>query len=96
MHAFLCRSVDHFPIAIPAVGNWIRLRRLEVGLSSAKAAALAGLSHHNWRLLEQGWVPNFDERQLRAVAATLEVTFDALDCAIEPLRIHFAGAGERW
>jgi hypothetical protein len=46
-------------------------------------------------LLEQGWVPSFDERLLRSIAATLEVTFDALDCVIEPLRIHFAGADER-
>jgi hypothetical protein len=46
-------------------------------------------------MLEQGWVPSLDERLLRSIAATLEVTFDALDCAIEPLRIHFTGVDER-
>ena len=95
MHAYLRQSSGHFPIAIPAVGNWISRRRQEVGLSRARAAALAGLSHRDWGMLEQGWVPNLDERLLRSIAATLEVTFDALDCAIEPLRMHFAGADER-
>jgi len=95
MHAYLCHSSGYFPVAIPAVGNWIHRRRLEVGLSRVRAATLAGLSHRDWSMLEQGWVPNFDEGLLRSIAATLEVTFDALDCAIEPLRIHFAGADER-
>lgn len=95
MHAYLCHSSGHFPVVIPAVGNWIHRRRLEVGLSRARAATLAGLSHRDWSMLEQGWVPSFDERMLRSIAATLEVTFDALDCVIEPLRIHFAGADER-
>ena len=94
MHAFLYLSSSPFPIPIPAVGNWIRYCRLEIGLSCAKAAALSGLSHRDWRMLEQGWLPGFDERLVRSIAATLEVTFDALDCAIEPLRIHFAGAEE--
>ena len=95
MHAYLCQSSGHLPVAIPAFGNWIHRRRLEVGLSRARAAALAGRSHRDWGMLEQGWVPNLDERLLRSIAATLEVTFDALDCAIEPLRMHFAGADER-
>jgi transcriptional regulator with XRE-family HTH domain len=94
MHAYLHQSFNNFPIPVPAVGAWIRHRRLELGLSCAKAASLAGLSHRDWHMLEQGSVPNFDERLLRSIAATLEVTFDALDCAIEPLRSHFAGAGE--
>lgn len=95
MHAHLRHLWGHLPVAIPAFGNWIHRRRLEVGLSRSKAAALAGLSHRDWSMLEQGWVPSFDERLLRSIAATLEVTYDALDCAIEPLRIHFAGADER-
>jgi transcriptional regulator with XRE-family HTH domain len=95
MHAYLRQSTGHFPVAIPAVGNWIHRRRLEVGLSRARAAALAGLSHQDWSLLEHGWVPSFDERLLCSIAATLEVTFDALDCAIEPLRVHFTGVDER-
>jgi transcriptional regulator with XRE-family HTH domain len=95
MHAYLRQSSGHFPVAIPAVGNWIRRRRLEVGLSRARAAALAGLSHRDWSMLEQGWVPSFDERLLRSIAATIEVTFDTLDSAIEPLRLHFEGADER-
>lgn len=90
MHAYLRQSSGHFPVAVPAFGNWIYRRRLEVGLSRARAAALAGLSHRDWSMLEQGWVPSFDEGLLRSIAATLEVTFDALDCAIEPLRSHFA------
>jgi transcriptional regulator with XRE-family HTH domain len=94
MHAYLRQSSGHFPVAIPAFGNWIHRRRLEVGLSRARAAALTGLSHRDWSMLEQGWVPSFDERLLRSIAGTLEVTFDALDCAIEPLRTHFAGAQE--
>ena len=95
MHAYLFQSFNNFPIPVPAVGAWIRHRRIELGLSCAKAASLAGLSHRDWRMLEQGSVQNFDERLLRSVAATLEVTFDALDCAIEPLRIHFTGVDER-
>lgn len=95
MHAYLYQSSGHFPVAIPAFGNWIHRRRLEVGLSRARAAALTGLSYQDWRMLEQGWVPSSDERLLRLIAATLEVTFDALDCAIELLRIHFEGADER-
>ena len=94
MHAFLYQSIPHFPIAVPAVGNWVRQRRLELGLSCARAATLAGLTHSDWRMLEQGWLPCFDERLLRSIAATLEVTFDALECAIEPLRSYFAGTEE--
>jgi len=90
MHAYLRQSSSHFPLAIPAFGYWIYRRRLEVGLSRSRAAALAGLSHRDWSMLEQGWVPSFDEPLLRSIAATLEVTFDSLDCAIEPLRSHFA------
>ena len=45
-------------------------------------------------MLKQGWVPSVDERLLRSVADTLEVTFDALDSAIDPLRAHFTGAEE--
>ena len=95
MHAFLNLPFCSFPIPIPVVGNWIRYRRLEIGLSCTKAAALSGLSHQDWCMLEQGWMPRFDERLLRSIAATLEVTFDTLEFAIEPLRIHFAGAEDR-
>jgi len=94
MHAYLCQPTRHLPVANPAFGSWIHRRRLEVGLSRARAAALAGLSHRDWGMLEQGWVPSVDERLLRSIAATLEVTFDALDSVIEPLRAHFAGAAE--
>lgn len=93
MHAFLYRSTHHFPIAIPAVGSWVRRRRIELGLSCAKAGSLSGLGH-DWNLLEQGWIPGFDERLLRSIAATLGVTFDALDSVIEPLRTHFAHTEE--
>lgn len=91
MHAYLRQSSGHLPIAIPAFGHWVYRRRLEVGLSRSRAATLAGLSHRDWIMLELGWVPSLDEPLLRSIAATLEVTFDALDCAIEPLRSHFEG-----
>lgn len=94
MHAYLCQPSRHLPVAIPAFGNWIHRRRLEVGLSRARAAALAGLSHGDWSMLEQGWVPSVDEELLRSIADTLEITFDALDSAIQPLRAHFAGSEE--
>jgi hypothetical protein len=94
MHAYLCQRSRYLPVANPAFGNWIHRRRLEVGLSRARAAALAGPSHRDWGMLKQGWVPSVDERLLRSVAGTLEVTFDALDSAIDPLRAHFTGAEE--
>ncbi len=90
MHAYLRQSSGHFPVAIPAFGYWIYRRRREAGLSRSRAASLAGLSHRDWSLLEQGWMPRVDEPLLRSIAATLDVTFDALDCAAEPLRSQFA------
>jgi hypothetical protein len=94
MHAYLCQPSRHLPVANPAFAKWIHRRRLEVGLSRVRAAALAGLTHRDWIMLEQGWVPSNDERLLRSVAGTLKVTFDTLDSAIDPLRAHFTGAEE--
>jgi hypothetical protein len=55
MHAYLCQPTRHLPVANPAFGNWIHRRRLEVGLRRVRAAALAGLTHRDWIMLEQGW-----------------------------------------
>jgi hypothetical protein len=94
MHAYLSRPNCHLPIPIPVFGAWIHHRRLEVGLSCARAAAAAGLELAEWKALEQGWVPTTDDHLLRSIAGALEVKFDDLDCAIAPLVAHFAAAAE--
>ena len=90
MHAFLSRPNHHLPIPVPVFGAWIRHRRLELGLSFARAAAAAGLDQSDWKALEQGWVPSTDERLLRSIACALEIRFDELAHAIAPLLMHFA------
>jgi len=94
VHAYLSQSHCHLPISIPAFGAWIYRRRLEVGLSSGRAAEAAGLNLTEWQALEQGWVPTTDDNLLRSIAGALEVKFDDLACAIAPLVAHYAAAAE--
>ena len=43
MHAFLAQPDGHLPIPVPAFGIWIRHRRIQLGLSCARAAATTGI-----------------------------------------------------
>jgi ribosome-binding protein aMBF1 (putative translation factor) len=91
MHAFLTQSQEHLPMPVPAFGESIRRRRLEVGLNCARAAAMTGIDRAVWNALEAGWVPSKNERLLRSLAATLQINYDVLVNAIAPLEEHFAG-----
>lgn len=90
MHAFLTQSHDHLPIPVPAFGAMIRRRRLELGLSCSRAAAMTGIQRADWTALEAGWVPVADKSLLRSLAGTLQINYDALVNAIAPLEAHFA------
>jgi len=92
MHAFLTDSHGHLPVPVPTFGVWIRHRRLELGLSCARAAALTGIGRDDWNALEAGWVPDKNEHLLRSLAGTLEIDYNALVNAIAPLEAHFAEA----
>jgi predicted transcriptional regulator len=50
----------------------VRERRLELGLSTARAAELAGLTTSQWCSLEEGWVPT-EHKQIRPIAEALEL-----------------------
>ena len=90
MHAFLAQPSGHLPIPVPAFGNWIRQRRIEVGLNCARAASMTGIDRVAWSALEAGWVPSRNERLLRSLAGTLQINYDAFVNAIAPLEAHFA------
>lgn len=40
MHAFLTPPSSHLPIAVQAFGDWIKHRRIEIGLNCTRAATL--------------------------------------------------------
>ena len=92
MHAYLTQpTVKFLPIPISNFGAWIVNRRLELGYNLKKVGAIAGISRCDWVLLEQGYVPTTEnENFLRCLAATLEIRYDDLSCAIAPLEAHFA------
>ena len=89
MHAFLTQPGGHLPIPVPAFGDSIRRRRLELGLNCARAAAMTGIDRAHWNALEAGWVPSGNERLLRSLAGTLQINYDVLVSAIAPLEAHF-------
>jgi len=100
MHAFLAQAnlnLKFLPIPIPRFGVWIRTRRLALGLNRARAAASLGVRKDLWELIEeQGWVPmTKNENFLRALAGVLEVRYDDLTCAIEPLEGQFENAQDQ-
>jgi len=89
MHAFLTQPGGHLPIPVPAFGDSIRRRRLELGLNCARAAAMTGIDRAHWNALEAGWVPRGNERLLRSLAGTLQINYDVFVNAIAPLEAHF-------
>ena len=92
MHAFLTNpDLTFLPIPLPNFGAAIKRRRIELGLSCARAAASVGINREQWQLLQQGWVPTTENGNfLRSLASTLEIRFDDLACVIAPLEAHFA------
>jgi len=52
----------------------VQRRRLQLGLSTERAAALAGMATSEWAALEAGWIPTEDSI-LKAVAGVLEACF---------------------
>jgi hypothetical protein len=61
-----------------ALARYAARRRGELGLTVARAAELAGLEVSEWCALEFGWVPE-ELAVIRAIAATLEVSWPDLD-----------------
>lgn len=50
---------------------FVRQRRLQLELTVADAAHLAGLEFSEWCALECGWIPSDERNTLRSVAETL-------------------------
>lgn len=46
----------------------------------------------DWEAMEQGCVPDTDTNVWRSLAATLQVKFDDLECAVTPIAAHFESA----
>jgi hypothetical protein len=89
MHAYVPRpSLNFFPVPVPKFGSWVHRRRLVLGLSPTRAAALADIDRFDWEAIEQGWLPDADIKVWRSLAATLRVKFDDIDCAVAPVAIH--------
>ncbi len=60
------------------LGESIRLRRLELGISIPEAADLSGITVFQWAALEYGlWIPE-DGPVMHAIAGTLEADCTAL------------------
>ncbi len=56
------------------LGESVRLRRLELGISIPEAADLSGITVFQWAALEYGlWIPE-DGPVMHAIAGTLEPT----------------------
>jgi hypothetical protein len=95
MHARVSRpTLNFFPIPVPNFGSWVHGRRLILGLSPTRAAALADIDILDWESIEQGWLPDADIKVWRSLAATLQVKFDDLDCGAAPVEMHFEPAKE--
>jgi hypothetical protein len=93
MHPYVPRpSLNFFPVPVPNFGSWVHRRRLVLGLSPTRAAALADIDKADWDAIEQGWLPDADTKVWRSLAATLQVKFDDLDCAVDPVAMHFESA----
>ena len=52
------------------------------------------MTRDDWQALEAGWVPTQNERLLRSLAGTLQVSFDSLTRVVEPLVHHFEDTAE--
>jgi hypothetical protein len=63
-----------------------------VWVSPTRPAALSGIDKADWEAIEQGWLPDADTNVWRSIAATLQVKFDDLDCAVAPVAMHFDSA----
>jgi transcriptional regulator with XRE-family HTH domain len=58
-------------------GLGIREVRRSAGLSTEQAARLAGIEVSEWITVEDGYVPQ-DQNRLRAMAAAMEISFDRI------------------
>ncbi len=58
-------------------GLSIRESRKGAGLTIEQAAPLAGIEVSEWEAIEHGYVPQ-DQNLLRAMAATMEISFDRI------------------
>lgn len=65
------------------LGDCIRQRRIELGISIAEAADLSGVTMWQWAAMEYGlWIPE-DGPILHSIAGTLEADYLALSfCAL--------------
>ncbi len=86
MHAYIS-GPKSLPIPVKVLGDWIRYRRISLGLSCARAAAASGIDA--WRDLEMGLVPTGDENLIRSIATTLELSYDDVASVIASLESHF-------
>ena len=58
-------------------GFGIMQARKGAGLSIEQAAPLAGIEVSEWTVIEDGYVPQ-DQNRLRAMAAAMEISFDRI------------------
>ncbi len=91
MHAFIPCKSRHLPIPVKAIGDWIRYRRISLGLSCTRAAMISGIDH--WQDIEEGLVPT-DVTLIRSIASTLELSYDDVAGVIAPFETHFEAAAE--
>ena len=70
------------------LGNSIRQRRIELGISIAEAADLSGITMWQWAGMEYGlWIPE-DGPVMSSIAGTLEADHTALSFWAQVSRIH--------
>lgn len=67
------------PFDALSMARYVRRRRLQIGLTVAVAAALAGMELSQWDALEGGWIPPENDPRLHAIAETLEVCWAQID-----------------
>ena len=70
------------------LGNSVRQRRIELGLSIAEASDLSGVTALQWAALELGlWIPE-EGPVMSAIAGTLEADHTALSFWAQVSRVH--------
>ena len=70
------------------LGDCIRQRRLELGISSAEAADLSGITMWQWAAMEYGlWIPE-DGPVMHGIAGTLEADYPALAFCVLVSRVN--------
>ena len=90
MHAFRhSTSFQDLPISILKFGQMIRYRRMEIGISTKRAAVLSGVTRTEWQSIEDGIVPVRDCGLLRSIAGALEIKYETLFTIISTLEHHF-------